>query len=48
MENEIKSLVVSKTGLNPAAFKTICVLEIPKDDARKTLYMDLDKYYKEN
>ncbi len=48
MADEIKNFVVSKTRLNPAAFKTICIPEIPKNDAGKTLYKDLEKYCEEN
>ena len=41
----VKSFVVSKTGLNPVAFKTVQISEIPKNDAGKTLYQELKKYY---
>lgn len=41
----VKELVVFKTKLNPAAFKTIVIDEIPKNDSGKTLYKDLAKYY---
>lgn len=41
----VKKFVVSKTGLNQAAFKVILVTEIPKNDAGKTLYQELEKYY---
>lgn len=43
----VKAFVVAKTGLNPAAFKTIVVDTIPKNDAGKTLYRELEKYYKQ-
>lgn len=41
---DVKSFVVHKTGLNPAAFKTVVIEEIPKNDAGKTLYKELAKY----
>lgn len=41
----VKEFVVSKTKLNPAAFKTIVIAEIPKNDSGKTLYKELVKYY---
>ena len=43
--DEVKNFVVNKTGLNSAAFKTIVINEIPKNDAGKTLYKELAKYY---
>lgn len=43
----VKEFVVTKTGLNPAAFKTVFLNEIPKNDSGKTLYTELRKYYKE-
>lgn len=42
---EVREYVVYKTKLNPAAFKTIIIDEIPKNDAGKTLYRELTKYY---
>ena len=45
LADEVKAFVVAKTGLNPAAFKTIAVDTIPKNDAGKTLYKELAKYY---
>lgn len=44
--HDVKAFVVSKTGLNQAAFKTVVIDEIPKNDAGKTLYKELSKYYK--
>lgn len=41
----VRDFVIAKTKLNPAAFKTIVIDEIPKNDAGKTLYKDLTKYY---
>ena len=43
----VKSFVAAKTGLNSAAFKTIVIEEIPKNDAGKTLYKELEKYYQQ-
>ena len=45
LEDKVRSFVIGKTGLNPAAFKTIVIDEIPKNDAGKTLYKELAKYY---
>lgn len=42
---EVKSFVAHKTGLNPAAFRVIIVKEIPKNDAGKVLYRELEKFY---
>ena len=44
---DVKRFVVRKTGLNSAAFKTIVIEEIPKNDAGKTLYKELAKYYQQ-
>ncbi|MCM1560740.1 MAG: AMP-binding protein [Butyrivibrio sp.] len=41
----VKDFVVAKTGLNSAAFKTVVIDEIPKNDAGKTLYKELPQYY---
>ncbi len=41
----VRSFVVGKTKLNPAAFKVIAIDEIPKNDVGKTLYKELAKYY---
>ena len=43
--DEVRKFVVFKTKLNPAAFKTIVIDEIPKNDAGKILYKELTKYY---
>ena len=45
LADEVKDFIVTKTGLNHAAFKVIVIDEIPKNDAGKTLYKDLAKYY---
>ena len=41
----VRDFVIEKTKLNTAAFKTIVIDEIPKNDAGKTLYKELTKYY---
>lgn len=43
---EVKEFVVNKTGLNQLAFKVVVLDEIPKNDSGKTLYRELEKYYK--
>ncbi len=45
LADEVKGFIVAKTGLNHAAFQVIVIDEIPKNDAGKTLYKDLAKYY---
>ena len=45
--DSVREFVIAKTKLNPAAFKTIVIDEIPKNDAGKTLYTELTKYYAE-
>ena len=45
MAEPIRDFVIRKTKLNPAAFKTIVIDEIPKNDSGKTLYKELTKYY---
>lgn len=42
---EIRNFVISKTKLNPSAFKAIVINEIPKNDSGKILYKELSKYY---
>ncbi len=42
---QVKTFVVGKTKLNPAAFQVVAVDEIPKNDSGKTLYKELEKYY---
>lgn len=44
---DVKSYVVSTTKLNPSAFKTIIIGEIPKNDSGKIQYTKLEKYYRE-
>ena len=41
----VRNFVIKKTKLNPAAFKTQILDEIPKNDAGKVLYKELTKYY---
>lgn len=45
MADTVRDYVISKTKLNPAAFKTIVIDEIPKNDSGKILYKELTKYY---
>ncbi len=45
--DEVKEFVVAKTKLNPAAFKTIVIDEIPKNDSGKTLYHELAQYFED-
>ena len=45
INEEIRSFISLKTGLNQSAFKVITVESIPKNDAGKTLYKELEKYY---
>lgn len=42
---EIREFIYGKTRINPAAFKMVVVDEIPRNDAGKTLYKELEKYY---
>lgn len=46
LADEVRQYIVSKTGLNRAAFKVITIDEIPKNDAGKTLYKELEIYYR--
>lgn len=45
LAEDVKAFIVRKTGLNPVAFRTVVLDEIPKNDAGKTMYKDLAKYY---
>ncbi len=45
MAEPVREFVIGKTKLNPAAFKAVVLPEIPKNDAGKTLYSELAKYY---
>ena len=44
--DDVKRFVVDKTKLNASAFQTMIVEEIPKNDAGKVLYRELEKLYK--
>lgn len=41
----VRNFIIEKTKLNPAAFKSIVLDEIPKNESGKTLYRELEKYY---
>ena len=41
----VREFLAGKTKLNPAAFRVEVLEEIPKNDAGKTLYSELAKYY---
>lgn len=41
---EVRQFVIYKTKLNPSAFKTVVLEDIPKNDSGKILYRELDKY----
>ena len=43
----VKKFVVEKTGLNPAAFCVMNIDTIPKNESGKTLYRELEKYYRQ-
>ena len=43
--DSVRDFVINKTKLNLAAFKVIKIDEIPKNEAGKTLYKELKKYY---
>lgn len=43
--SEIKDYISKTTKLNPAAFKTVVIDEIPKNDAGKIRYTELERYY---
>lgn len=44
---QVREFVAAKTGLNQLAFKIVVLDEIPKNDSGKTLYRELEKYFKE-
>lgn len=46
LSDAVKEFVVFKTKLNAAAFQVVAVDEIPKNDSGKTLYKELEKYYR--
>ena len=41
---EIRTFAAAKTGLHPSAFRLVVLDEIPKNDAGKPLYQELEKY----
>ena len=41
----VREFVIAKTKLNPAAFKAVTLEAIPKNEAGKTLYSELAKFY---
>ncbi len=45
IKDAARNYAVNLTKLNPAAFRVVVVPEIPKNDAGKTLYKELEKYY---
>ncbi len=45
-EEELLSFLAEKTKLNKVAFKVVQIAEIPKNDAGKVQYKELEKYYK--
>lgn len=45
LADAVKDFIVAKTGLNHVAFRSIVIDKIPKNDAGKTLYKELAKYY---
>lgn len=45
MKEAVRHYVAEKTGLNPMAFHVMAVEEIPKNDAGKIQYRELEKYY---
>jgi hypothetical protein len=42
---DVRIFISDKTRLNPSAFCVIKINEIPKNDAGKILYTELEKYY---
>lgn len=45
MAEAVKHYAAEKTGLNAAAFHVVSIKEIPKNDAGKIQYRELEKYY---
>ena len=43
--SEIKRFLAEKTHLNPTAFHVKHIEKIPKNDAGKTLYRELEQFY---
>ncbi len=42
--DKVRDFISGKTKLNPSAFKVVVIDEIPKNEAGKTLYRELNKY----
>lgn len=45
-KNNVLKFLTEKTGFNHAAFEVRAIDAIPKNEAGKTLYIELEKYYK--
>jgi long-chain acyl-CoA synthetase len=45
--SKVKAFLADKTGLNPIAFHIKAIEEIPRSEAGKTVYADLEKYHDE-
>lgn len=43
--DSVRDFVIRKTKLNPAAFKSVVIEEIPKNESGKIMYKELEKYY---
>ncbi len=43
--DRVRTFAAGKTKLNPAAFSTVVIREIPKNDSGKTIYAEFTKYY---
>lgn len=44
-KDEVRKYISQKTGINLVAFRVIVIDEIPKNEAGKILYKDLERYY---
>lgn len=44
-QDDVRKYVSKTTKLNPAAFKTVVISEIPKNESGKIKYSELEKYY---
>lgn len=45
LENPVRDFAIEKTKLNPVAFQTRIIAEIPRNDSGKIVYKDLTKYF---
>ncbi len=45
LADPVRLFVAGKTRLNPAAFHTMIIDHIPRNDSGKTIYSELEKYY---